>query len=214
MTTSFTRRLWIIAAVLLLLQGGAFFLLQRAKSSDVRPLRKDLDQFPYDLGDWHGEDQELDEDDCQEGRSSPQHQSQLPGCCIGTRGHVAHRRLGQSENAHVAPPSDVSVIRPPVPRSCGVRPIEVDDADPFQAELLLVEREGGRSLVLYWYRWDSQICTTRTQACMARLKMIGSHEWPPVVKVLLDTPCIPSETAALESLRNFAAEVRTWTRDL
>ena len=213
MTASLTRRLWIIAAVLLLLQGSAFFFLQRAKSSEVRPLRKDLHGFPYDLGDWHGEDQDLDEAVVKK---------------VGARHSISRSyrdaAFGRAVSLHIGDWDSLKTPTLPHPPTicypaAGVQilrreTIEVDDADPFQAELLLVEREGGRSLVLYWYRWDEQICTTRTQACMARLKMIGSQEWPPVVKVLLDTPCIPSETAALESLRNFAAEVRKWTRDL
>ncbi len=93
-------------------------------------------------------------------------------------------------------------------------PIEIDSQDPIQAELMVVQRGSVRSLVLYWYCWNDIVCTTRTEACLARLKMVGSSEWPPVVKVLLDTPCLPTQDDALKRLTEFAAQIREYTKDL
>ncbi len=53
------QRLWLIAIVLLVLQGGAFFLLQRARSSEVRPLHHPLAELPMQIGQWQGSDQVL-----------------------------------------------------------------------------------------------------------------------------------------------------------
>ena len=89
-----------------------------------------------------------------------------------------------------------------------------DEGDSIQAKLMLIERDGTRNLVLYWYFWDQYVVATRAQATLARLRLAGSRQWPPVVKVLLDAPVGPSEERTREQLIEFAGEVRRWSKDL
>lgn len=216
MTKPLFNRLAIIATVLLLLQGGAFFLLQRAKSSEVRPLNSELTNIPYEFGDWHGEDQEIDE-----GIEKT----------VGARHAISRSytegKTGRVITAHVADWDGLktpTLPHPPVicytasgAEIISRKPIEVtgaDGAESMVAELMIVENRGVRTLVLYWYAWEELVCTTRGQACMARLKMIGSREWPPVVKVMLSTQGIPNESDATEVLKEFASQIREITREL
>ncbi len=206
------RRLWIIAGVLLLFQGGAFFLLQRAKSSEVRPLTRNLSELPYDLGNWHGEDQKLNEETAK---------------TVGARQSISRiYRNGSGRQISVHMGEWDSLKHPTLPHPPGIcypasgaeiirqEEVEIGSTEPITASLLVVERQGVQSLVLYWYCWDKLVCTTRGEACLARLKMIGSREWPPVVKVLLDSPVGPSESEALTSVTELAAHIRELTRDL
>ncbi len=220
MNKPLARRLWIIAATLLVLQGGAFFLLQRARSSEVRPLHRKLSDLPFDIvtkdgnkeSVWQGKDQILDEELTK---------------TVGARqsiGRLYQNAAGQGISVHMADWDSLQHPTLPHPPSiCYVasggkiisrQPIEIAAPEPIKAELMVVERGGVRTLALYWYSWNEVVCTTRVEACLARLKMVGSSQWPPVVKVLLDTPCIPSQDEALQRLTQFAVEVRELTKDL
>lgn len=222
MTKPLFQRLLIIASVLLLLQGGAFFFLQRAKSSEVRPLNSELSEIPYDFGTpsdiglWHGEDQDLDENIER---------------TVGAR-HAISRSYtdGKTDRVITVHIADWDSLKTPTlphpPVICYAasgaqiilrEPITVngvDEVDPMVAELMIVENRGVRTLVLYWYAWDEVVCTTRGQACLARLGMIGSREWPPVIKVMLSTRAIPNESDAKEALLDFASQIRQLTKEL
>lgn len=226
-----TKRLIIIAAVLILFQGGAFFLLQRAKSSEVRPLNGDLNAIPYRLeiekrveGQtvthvWQGENSRSagDEDIVR---------------TVGAR-HAISRKYqdesGRVISVHIADWDSLKTPTLPHPPtvcypSNGAKIIRSEsvsvggsniESDPIDAELLVVENsQGVRSLVLYWYAWNDQICRTRWQACVARLKMIGSREWPPVVKVMLDTPAMPNEEESQAAITELATKIRELTKPL
>ncbi len=215
MKSPLTRRVWIIALILLVAQGGAMLLLQRARSSEVRPLARELDALPMTIGSgenqWIGENHPLDDETTK---------------AVGARHTLGRIYVNGSRmvSLHLADwDSFKQPTLPHPPTICYVasgaqivrrESIEIGEKDPIQAELMVVERNGLRSLALYWYAWNDIVCTTRTQACMARLKMIGSSQWPPVVKVLLDTPCVPSESQALEDLKRFAVLVREETKGL
>lgn len=222
MTKSLFHRLLIIATVLLLLQGGAFFLLQRAKSSEVRPLNSDLSEIPYDFGGpseiglWRGEDQELNEEI-----------EKTVGARHAISRSYTDSKTGRVITVHIADWDSLktpTLPHPPVicyaasgAEILSREPITVNgvnEVDPMVAELMIVESRGVRTLVLYWYAWDEVVCTTRGQACMARLKMIGSREWPPVVKVMLSTQAIPNESDAKEALLDFASQIRELTKEL
>ncbi len=171
MNKPLARRLWIVAATLLVLQGGAFFLLQRARSSEVRPLHRDLSDLPFDIvtkdgnkeSDWQGKDQILDEELTK---------------TVGARqsiGRFYQNAAGQGISVHMADWDSLQHPTLPHPPSiCYVasggkiisrEPIEIAAKEPIKAELMVVERGGVRTLALYWYSWNELVCTTRTEAC-------------------------------------------------
>lgn len=207
------RRLWITVAVLAVAFGGAFFFLQWASSSEVRELHKRLVDFPMQIGQWTGEDREMDEIVVQQ---------------VNARESISrayHDSLHRSVFIHIASWSALgSPTLPHPPKVCypaaGVTiidetPVTVGEGDDqITARLLVTEREGQRTLVLYWYFWDSYVVATRWEATTVRLRLSGRREWPPVVKILLDAPVTGSEDETRERLVEFAGHVRAWTKDL
>jgi len=213
MTKTITKRLFVIATMLVVFLGGAFFLLQRAKSSEVRPLHTSLnDAVPFSLGNWQGEDQKLDE----EITKTVGARHAISRVYTDDSGRAISLHIGDWDSLeHPTLPHPPAICYPATgAKIIGRETIHVGD-DQAKAEVLIVQNaKGVESLVLYWYCWDDQVCTTRWEACMTRLKQIGSREWPPVVKVMMDTPSVPNRSEALAVLRQFAGEIRNRTIDL
>lgn len=210
------KRLFSVAIVLLVSLGGAQFLLNRAKSSEVRPLHKKLSEFPYELGGWHGEDKKFDE----------RIEKTVGARHAISRVYRSTSKEGTPRQVSLHIGEWNSLETPTLPHPPGIcypasgaeivgrEPVSVGEADPIEAEILTVEHQGMQSLVLYWYQWNEQVCTTRWDACVARLKMIGRREWPPVVKVMLDTASISDHNEAKQTLKELAQEIRAETTSL
>lgn len=216
MTSPLRKRLFIIATILLVSQGGAFFLLQRAKSSEVRPLTKQLSDMPYEIvggiGQWKGQDQKTDDEITR---------------TVGARQAISRTYLGPEGRTIAVHIGDWdSLNTPTLPHPPGIcypasgfkitrrEKVTIGKDDPVEAEILFVEHSGYEAAILYWYGWEELVCTTRGQACLARLKMIGRRDWPPVVKVMLDTPSGGNELQAIEDLKDLGSEIREWTKTL
>jgi len=216
MTRISASQLVLIAVVLLLFQGGAFFLLNRAKSSEVRPLHRELSEIPFEIGSWRGEEKEFDEEI--ERTVGARHA--ISRVYEHASGRLISLHIGEWDSLKTPtlphppgicyPASGAEIVsREPVTLSSS------DGSDPIEAELMVFDFKNIRSMVLYWYAWDDLVCTTRGEACLARLKMIGSRQWPPVVKVMLDTAIVSNdETKAKESLIELGTQIRELTKDL
>ncbi|MFO7902126.1 MAG: exosortase C-terminal domain/associated protein EpsI [Planctomycetota bacterium] len=210
------KRLFSIAAVLAVFMGGASFLLNRAKSSEVRPLHKELSDLPYELGDWRGEDKEFNERI--EKTVGARHAISRLYRATGPDGtpHQVSLHIGEWNSLETPTlPHPPAICYPATGAEIvGREPVMIGESDPIEAEILTVEHQGMRSLVLYWYQWNEQVCTTRWDACLARLKMIGRRQWPPVVKVMLDTVSISDHNEAKQTLEDLARRIRAETRRL
>ena len=212
LSTNFVSRLWVTAIAIGLAFGASLILLYRVGSVEIRPLHKPLDELPLTILQFSGEDRPL-RDDIEASMNAIDSVSRTykdpTGVNISL--HVAaFTGLGQPTLPH--PPT---ICYPAAGgQIVGQQPVTVGTKDPITASMLTVDREGSRSYVLYWYFWDDKVCTTRSQATMARLRMVGRQEWPPVVKVLLETPIGGPSTDAAKTLTDFAAVVHDWTKSL
>ena len=213
---TFVSRLWTTALVVVLAFGLGGLVLYRVSSADVRPLKKSFSQLPLEIGGFIGKDQQLDE---QVARS------------VGATDSVSRMYkspAGVEISVHAAAWDSLDQpTLPHPPAICYVasgaqivdqRQVTVDTENPTEppivAQVLTIDREGQRSFVLYWYRWDDDVCTTRSQAVWTRLRLVGQSEWPPVVKVMLETSCGLSPEDSLKSLTAFAANIHEWTKTL
>ncbi len=209
----FSARLWLSAVVVAVVFGASLALADRFGSVEVRPLRGSLESLPLQIEAYRGEARELDPqvarrvgaiDSVSRVYTDPVAGSEI-SCYL-----AAFTALGEPTLPH--PPaicyrlSGADVV--------AQRSITIPAQSPIKAQLLTVEREGVRSYVVYWYSWEDKVCATRPQAMLARLKLAGRSQWPPLVKVLLETPVGSSPDEALQAITDFAAHVRDETAHL
>ncbi len=180
---------------------------------EIRPLHKPLAELPLTILQFTGEDRPLRDEieaQCECHRLGEPHvQGPDWSQYFSPRGGIHGPRP-----ADAAAPSHRLLPGSWWTESLASSQCTVGTTDPITASMLTVDREGSRSYVLYWYFWDDKVCTTRSQATMARLRMVGRQEWPPVVKVLLETPIGGPSTDAAKTLTDFAAVVHDWTKSL
>jgi hypothetical protein len=213
---TFVSRLWMTALVVVLAFGIGGLVLYRVSSVEVRPLNRSFSELPLEIGGFIGEDQKFDEEIA---RSV---------AAVDSVSRMYKSPSGVEITLHAAAWDSLSQpTLPHPPRICYVasgaqivdqRQVTVDTENPTElpmvAQVLTIDREGRQSFVLYWYRWDDDVCITRSQAVLTRLRLVGQSEWPPVVKVMLETPCGLSPDDAIKSLTGFAAKIHEWSKTL
>ena len=86
----------------------------------------------------------------------------------------------------------------------------VESEDSIEARLMMCHRLGDRVATLYWYQMGDLIYFDRDTARDARRELFGAKEWPPIVKVLLQTQMDDPELAK-QRLADIASKVRDWT---
>jgi hypothetical protein len=214
-------RLWSTAIVVGIAFGLAGLVLYRVSTTTVRPLHETFASMTAkvdgQLHGFQGRDQDKAEQD--------------PETVILTDSldHVNRTYLnpetGQGIAMHIAAWDALDKPTLPHPPSiCYVasgysiadsQPIEISDGeDKVNARVLTMKRDGIELYVLYWYRWDRFVCTTRWEAVLARLKLIGQPEWPPVIKVMIETPVGPIPSDSLKALVTFAGDVNKSTKQM
>lgn len=204
-------RLTITLAVLLAIQAIVWWTNRGFSAGEVTVPSRKLAMLPTRLGQWTGEDAELDE--------------RLVGA-IGAR-DVLSRYYSDAQGSQIG--VHVAVIGDGVdgvghyPEVCYKGSgWEIAKREPFavgsskrneiQARLLLVERDGVRARVLFWYRMGDQIFVDRDSFKTARRAFFGRYQWPAPVKVLIHIP----EDAAEESMKQvseLAGSVDTWIKE-
>jgi EpsI family protein len=213
LSTSFVSRLWVTAVAIGLAFGASLILLYRVGSVEIRPLNRPMAELPRTILRYTGEDRPLKaEIEASMNAIDSVSRTYRDPAGVAISLHVAaFTGLGQPTLPHppsVCYPAAGGQIVADNPVTVGAKD------DSITARLMTIERENVRSYVLYWYFWDDNVCTTRSQATMARLRMVGRSQWPPVVKVLLEIPTSGPSDDAEKSLTDFAAVVHEWTKSL
>ncbi len=215
-------RLWSAAVVVGIAFGLAGWALYRVSTTTVRPLHETFASMTAkmdgQLGDFQGRELRKNEQD-------PETIILTDSLDHANRTYV-NPKTGQGIAMHVA--AWESLGKPTIPHPpqvCYVasgytvadsQPIEIgeDGEEKVNARILTMTRDGVSLYVLYWYRWDRFVVTTRWEATMARLKLIGQPEWPPVIKVMIETPVGGDAEKAREGLVSFAGKVNHWTKEM
>lgn len=211
LSTKLTARLWVTAVTIGVAFAASLFLVHRVGSVEIRPTRHSIAQLPMTIGSFTGVDHEMDPQVAKRvgATESISRKYTNPSGVEISLFVATFTALGEPTLPH--PPA---ICYPASGwRTVADEPVAIDGMSR-PARVLTVDRDGSRSLVLYWYCWDEDICTTRGEAVMARLKRVGRSQWPPLVKVLLEMPLGRSPDASLELLTGFAGRVREETKDL
>jgi hypothetical protein len=214
-------RLWTAAIIVGLAFGSAGWALYRVSTTTVRPLNE---TFASMIAKMDGQLVEFQGRDLQKNEQDPETLI-LTDTLDHTNRTYINPKTGQGIALHVA--AWESLGKPTIPHPpqvCYVasgysiadsQPIEIGEGDnKVNARVLTMTRDGVNIYVLYWYRWDRFAVTTRWEATMARLKLIGQPEWPPVIKVMLETPYGAEPQRSLEALCLFAAGVNKRTKGM
>jgi EpsI family protein len=178
-------RLWTAVAVVGVCLGTFHGIKSYAVPSTSRLLRQDLKSMPYDLAGWIGADAELDA-----------HVFEFLGADQAiNRSYTSP--AGQSVAVHVATWIGPDEWAPHPPEACytsagwelsGERSETLDESGGVRVQRFTARRGGDELTVLYWYRLGDVYFKNRDQARQARKALWGQSEWPPLIKVLIQSP--------------------------
>lgn len=206
-----TTRLIIVAILVGLLAGSTYVLPNSLKPKSIElPTTWDLAEMPLQFGSWQGAEVEVD--------------PKVRDWLLLDADTVVHRAYGDDRNhvvsLHAALFSDLDagVLHSPINcyRGNGWRELgrtrlmlHVSDETSIPVSLTTWEREGERVLVMYWYQLDEHILFNRWDLLWARVDMRGKETWPPLVKVLLQTPAADADKAR-ERIQAIARSAYQW----
>ncbi len=202
-------RLYLLSAVILATYGVAKWEKYALQPPEVQLPSWTFHELPTQLGDWRGEDTELD----------PEITKAVGAERIVDR--IYRDGLGHEISMHTA------VFTDPVegvyhsPLNC-YRANGWELRDKTREELRLFDdltipvslttwkREGDRALVVYWYQLGEHVLFGRLDLGLkVRWSLAGRPKWPPLVKVMLQIQATEIEEAKATIL-SFAEQVARW----
>jgi EpsI family protein len=203
-------RLVLTAALVLVTYMGVLGMKSFLKLPPIQQLSLDIRELPMKLGEWQGEDQELDK-----------------ATFDRTGADVAVRRAYHDAEDHsmsmlLASYSDPDAGLYHSPTNCyrssGWRLVEdskvnvtIPGAGPQQIYLGTWEKRGETILVAYWYRLGNYTLFQRWDMFWVRMAMRGQATWPPLVKVLLQTPYVGRDSYHCQArIKDMVVQVQQW----
>ena len=210
---STVTRMTIAAALVVVVYFGTDYVRRvGGVTKDIALPETKLETLPMQLGNWKGEDTELDTRIFRK---------------IGAEDVVSRLYrdpLGKEVTLHGAVFGEFVRGVPHSPTVCypgnGWTKIEQKDVDieipnepAISARAITYDMEGRRILVMFWYQLDDQIFRDNAGLEEARRALRERKEWPAILKVLLQTSVNNPERAEAR-LVEFASTLYKWTKDL
>ena len=181
---------------------------------EVQPLGRNLETLPMEIDTYKGTDVPLDEAVLKV----------LNADATVNRSYL--RPDGASMVLHVSAwvrPESVASVAPHTPKVCytnsGWKILEeriVQSSTPagnLPLCVLLLERDGERCVVSYWYQMGRSTFSTAKEARQIHRDLWGQKRWPATIKFLLQTPAQEID-AGLPRIEEFAATVFQWALEL
>ncbi len=208
-------RIVMLVVLVVFVQVIFVLVMGYGRPTVVRKPRVEVSEIPITFGDWKGEETEMD--------------PRITGVIARDHGSAVVSRLYRDpEDRTISLHSAVTTVYTRDlrhhPNRCyethgsrilkDERPtITLDDGRSVNVGLLTVEKEGQRSLALYWFQFGDHVVLDESQQDEARRSVQGQKEWPPVIKVLLSLR-LSNEEKDRARLMDFAKQVYTWTREM
>jgi hypothetical protein len=127
--------------------------------------------------------------------------------------------LGRQASTHLATFSTADMLVPHPPQLCFTENGWTILKDEWQTDgdrryrLLLVEREGARAAVAYWYQLGTEVAGDRDDLRKIMQKFRREKTtWPPMVKVLIQSPVVFSEADADADCRDLGGAIYEWVK--
>ena len=208
-----TSRIWLAAV----LMGCGFIGTSWIRSGytfEVQPLRRGFDSLPLELNGYVGTEQPID----------PEIATILNADTTVSRHYV--RPDGSSILLHGSAwirPDNVAEVAPHNPKICyvnaGWKILEERTVNLASSEeklpicVLLLERDGERCVVGFWYQMGESVFTTTQKARLLHRQYWGKKKWPATMKFMLQTPSQGID-AAIPRIEEFALIVYQWSMEL
>ena len=206
---SIAMRLWIVTALVATGYGATYLVQASTEPPEVRLPDWNFAEMPQQLGDWRGENMELD----------PKIMVRLGAASVTDR--MYRNETGQSVSSHTAIFADPREAVDHRPDSCyrGAGWLKIDETSAevsigenrtIPVYFTTWERNGDRVLVVYWYQIGEQVILDRMGLGTLRWTMRGQPVWPATVKVLLQTSAWGDPDDAKASILNIAEQIGKW----
>ena len=204
-------RILIVAALVVLVYGGAHMMQQGMKPPSVGLPPWDVQDLPMHINGWEGGEAEM----------PPEIRQKLGAHSSINRSYRHAEREPIAVHVALFDQYDVGALHNPANcyRSSGWRlkgdaPLRLaaSDGTPVSVALSTWERDGQRVTVAYWYQLGDHIITDRVQLGKARWDLRGSQEWPALVKVLMQTSTDKVERSE-EGVQELAEFIFRWLND-
>lgn len=201
------KRAIVLAVVLAIGQLTVLYIKRGYTIGEVTPPARDLASLPLQLGNWTGVDVPLDErlqqylqarvgiDRVYTNHVGEQVAAHVVWTDDYIKVHFPEQCYRESGWEHIDTKSLQVETESELQASTGDAPVEqsevqLEDASgrEFPAKLLVFERDGRRTQVLYWFQMGDEFFFDRLRHRTLRRKVCwGNSEWPPLVKVMLES---------------------------
>ena len=202
------KRLYVVAAIVVAVYAVSHLVQAETEPPDVEMPNWTFRDLPLQLGDWHGENFQMD-----------------PKIAAATGAEVIVDRLYRDEQSrsislHTAMfsnPTD-GVLHSPL--NCypgnGWRKltetrenVRVSGESTIAVSLTTWEKEGSQLMVVYWYQLGDQVLYSRFDLGSLRVKMWSQPKWPALLKVLVQMPIVEiDDTKAI--ILGFTEQIAQW----
>lgn len=203
-------RVLIVAPLLVVVHLCMQWVPNKFQDVTVESPTFDVEELPMQLGEWAGQDVELD----------PRLFAALNARSALNR--VYQPKQGDPASVHVALWDEGMPSTQHIPTLCYANSGWTMEGDPKivdmpdssgQAMLIIFNRESARVAILYWYQLGEAMFLDHDGARSATRGVWTSSTRPPVVKVLLQVPGNDLEEAE-KQLIELGGEIRGWTINL
>ena len=203
----------LMAAVIIGATYGAMHLLKAGiKPPEVVFPDWSIKDLPFQFGAWSGQKAELD-----------------PKIFDATEAKIAENRIyaddaGHIVSIHMAMYDDVDAGVWHCPTNCyrcngwqcreeSKESLGVEQSPAPKVYFSQWDREGTQCLVAYWYQLDDTILYDRFGLGGFRAKMWGRPTWPPLIKILIQSPNNATSDEDKERLLSFSKQVYLWLNE-
>ena len=172
--------------------------------------QQDLNDLPRQLGEWRGEDQEMEPELFEAtGAASTVNRMYTNSAGKAVNLHVTVSFFSNGYNLPHPPPRCYRVNGHTI-LTTKILEIHSPDGATIPVRLMTAELAGKRSYVLYWYQVGDQIIHDGVQMRRLSWTMRGEDAWPPVLKLMLAN-AEPDEDQAIRQFMSIAGPLAEWS---
>jgi hypothetical protein len=205
-TKNFVVRLTVAAVCVCVTQLAVWQVKYRTGLQAAQGAKFDVAALPMELGQWSGKPVEVD-------ARLFQH---VGGFSMVNLAYTTE--AGRHASVHLANFTTTDLTLPHDPRQCYAEAGWTILNDDWQVDshgrryrLMIVEREGVRLCLAYWYQLGPEVAASREEHRKIMLKLRkDSKPWPPLVKVLVQVPIDPNEESARETAEDLGFLIYNW----